>query len=122
MTDTLYDRLGGLDAVDAAVDVFYRKVLSDSSISHFFDTTDMDDQRIKQKAFLAMAFGGPDNYTGKELREAHAPMVEKGLDDGHFDSVAGHLDATLREMGVDDGLIGEVMALVGGTRDDILGR
>jgi len=122
MSDSLFERLGGEAAVEAAVDIFYRKVLLDSSISHFFDTTDMDAQRVKQKAFLTMAFGGPKNYTGKELREAHAPLVEKGLGDEHFDAVAGHLDATLRELGVSDDLIGEIMAIAGSTRDDVLGR
>lgn len=122
MVDSLYDRLGGEAAVEAAVDIFYRKVLGDPSISGFFDTTDMDGQRNKQKAFLSMAFGGPDEYTGKNLREAHAPLVEKGLNDDHFDAVAGHLDATLRELGVADDLIGEVMAIAGGTRDDVLNR
>ncbi len=122
MTTSLYERLGGEAAVNAAVDIFYRKVLADPSISDFFDTTDMEEQRTKQKAFLSMAFGGPDEYSGKDLREAHAPLVEKGLDDSHFDAVAGHLDATLRELGVADDLIDEVMTIAGSTRDDVLGR
>ncbi|MCH7863778.1 MAG: group 1 truncated hemoglobin [Proteobacteria bacterium] len=122
MTTSLYERLGGEAAVNAAVDIFYRKVLADSSISDFFDTTDMDEQRNKQKAFLSMAFGGPNEYSGKDMREAHAPLVEKGLNDSHFDAVAGHLDATLRELGVADDLIGEAMAIAAGTRDDVLGR
>ncbi len=122
MSITLYDRLGGEAAVDAAVDIFYRKVLADPSISDFFDTTDMDEQRAKQKAFLSMAFGGPDEYSGKDLREAHAALVEKGLNDAHFDAVAGHLDATLKELGVADDLIGEVMTIAASTRDDVLGR
>lgn len=122
MTTSLYERLGGEAAVNAAVDIFYRKVLADPSISDFFDTTDMDEQRNKQKAFLSMAFGGPKEYSGKDMREAHAPLVEKGLDDSHFDAVAGHLDATLRELGVADDLIGEAMAIAAGTRDDVLGR
>jgi len=120
--DSLYDRLGGDAAVDAAVDIFYRKVLADDTISHFFDGIDMDEQRGKQKAFLAMVFGGPEQYSGRDLRTAHAPLVEKGLDDSHFDAVAGHLDATLRELNVPDELIDEVMALAGGTRDDVLNR
>ena len=122
MTTSLYERLGGEAAVNAAVDIFYRKVLADPSISDFFDTTDMDEQRNKQKAFLSMAFGGPKEYSGKDMREAHAPLVEKGLNDSHFDAVAGHLDATLRELGVADDLIGEAMAIAAGTRDDVLGR
>ncbi|MCH8237008.1 MAG: group 1 truncated hemoglobin [Proteobacteria bacterium] len=122
MTTSLYERLGGEAAVNAAVDIFYRKVLADPSISDFFDTTDMEEQRNKQKAFLSMVFGGPDEYSGKDMREAHAPLVEKGLNDSHFDAVAGHLDATLRELGVADDLIGEVMTIAGSTRDDVLGR
>ena len=112
----------GAGAVDAAVDIFYRKVLSDDSISGFFDTTDMDDQRAKQKSFLTMAFGGPNEYTGKDMREAHAPLVEKGLNDSHFDAVAGHLQATLEELKVPADLIAQVMAIAGSTRDDVLNR
>ena len=119
---TLYERLGGEAAVDAAVDIFYRKVLSDDSISHFFDTTDMDAQRGKQKAFLTMAFGGPNQYTGKDLRSAHAHLVEQGLNDTHFDAVAQHLQATLEELGVAKELIDEVISIAAGTRDDVLNR
>ncbi len=122
MSGSLYERLGGEAALTAAVDIFYRKVLADGSISHFFEDTDMDEQRSKQKSFLSMAFGGPNDFNGKDLREAHAPLVEKGLNDSHFDAVAKHLDATLRELGVADDLIGEVISIAGGTRDDVLNK
>lgn len=39
---TLYERLGGATALDAAVDIFYRKVLSDDRINRFFENVDMD--------------------------------------------------------------------------------
>ncbi len=122
MTQSLFERLGGEPAVDAAVDRFYRKVLGDPAISAYFDDSDMDAQRSKQKAFLTMAFGGPNSYTGKDLRAAHKPLVERGLDDSHFDAVAVHLQSTLQELGVAEGLIGEVMAIAGSTRDDVLNR
>ena len=62
-TPTLYEQLGGQPAVDAAVDLFYRKVLTDDRISRFFVDVDMDKQIAKQKAFLTMVFGGPmDQY------------------------------------------------------------
>lgn len=119
---TLFDRLGGRDAINAAVDIFYEKVLADPSINRFFENVDMAKQRAKQKAFLAYAFGGPTSYTGKDLSAAHAPLVADGLNDSHFDAVAGHLQATLEELGVPQELIGEVMAIAGSTRDAVLGR
>ena len=122
MTESWFDRIGGAPAVDAAVDLFYRKVLADSSISHFFDDTDMDGQRAKQKSFLTMVFGGPNTYSGKEMREAHAKLGARGLTDSHFDSVAGHLKATLEELGVAGDATAEVLTFAGSTRDDVLGR
>ena len=68
---SIYERIGGEAAMDAAVDLFYRYVLSDDRVSGFFDGIDMQDQAAKQKAFLTMATGGPNKYTGKELREGH---------------------------------------------------
>lgn len=122
MTTSLYESLGGELSVNTAVDIFYRKVLADPAISEFFDSTDMDEQRAKQKAFLTMVFGGPEKYTGKDMREAHAPLVEQGLNDSHFDAVAGHLQATLKELEVAADLIGEIMTIAASTRDDVLGR
>ncbi|HSR54610.1 MAG TPA: group 1 truncated hemoglobin [Alphaproteobacteria bacterium] len=119
---TLFHRLGGQGAIDAAVDVFYEKVLADPSINRFFEGVDMAKQRAKQKAFLAYAFGAPLPYSGKDLADAHAHLVADGLDDGHFDAVAGHLLATLQELGVPEDLAGEVMAITASTRDAVLGR
>ncbi len=122
MTESLFERIGGEPAVEAAVDIFYRKVLNDMSVAAFFLHTDMDEQRAKQKSFLTMAFGGPNDYSGKDMRNAHANLVKDGLNDAHFDAVAGHLKATLEELGVDAGAIGEVMAIAESTRDDVLNR
>jgi hemoglobin len=122
MAESLYQRIGGEAAVEAAVDIFYRKVLADSRISGFFSDIDMDAQRAKQKAFLGMAFGGPKTYTGKDMREAHKRLVAKGLNDSHFDAVAGHLQATLDELKVPQAISAEVMAIAGGARNDVLNR
>ena len=122
MPDTLYDRIGREGAVDAAVDLFYRKVLADPSISHYFDRVDMDEQRSKQKAFLTMVFGGPNAYSGKDLRTAHADLVSRGLNESHFGAVAGHLQATLEELGVDPAVTAEVMAIAGGAKADVLNQ
>lgn len=127
MTDTknaqtLYDKLGGEAAVNAAVDIFYRKVLNDYRINRFFDNVDMEKQAAKQKAFLTMAFGGPHNYTGEDMRKGHAHLVKMGLDDSHFDAVLENLGATLEELNVPQELIAEVVTIAESTRNDVLGR
>ena len=122
-TASLYDQLGGEAAVNAAVDIFYRKVLADHRIYRFFNNTDIEKQAAKQKAFLTMAFGGPNNYTGADMRQAHAHLVKKlGLDDSHFDAVMEHLGATLQELNVPKNLIDQVAAIAESTRNDVLGR
>jgi hemoglobin len=121
-TASLFDQLGGAVAVDAAVDIFYRKVLSDYRINRFFGNSNMDVQVAKQKAFLTMAFGGPNDYTGKDMRTAHAKFVKMGLNDSHFDAVMEHLTATLVELNVPPALIAQVTVLAESTRTDILGR
>lgn len=120
MTQTIYEQLGGAPAMDAAVDIFYRKVLSDDRIARFFDGVDMDKQRSKQKAFLTMAFGGPNEYTGADMREGHKHLVAKGLNDSHFDAVVENLGTTLSELGIGDNLIAQVAAVAETTRKDIL--
>lgn len=122
MSQSVYERIGGDAAVNAAVDLFYRKVLADDRINGFFDGTDMEKQASKQKAFLTMALGGPNNYTGEDMRKGHAHLVEKGLNDSHFDAVMEHLGATLKELGVPDDLIGEAAAIAESTRNDVLGK
>jgi hemoglobin len=119
---SLYERLGGDPAMQAAVESFYRKMLSDDRVSRFFDSVDMDKQMAKQKAFLTMVTGGPNAYTGTDMRAAHAPLIERGLDDSHVDVVIEHLGATLQELGVDQAAIDEVAHICESVRSDVLNR
>lgn len=122
MRASLYERLGGEPAVDAAVDIFYRKVLMDDRISQFFEGVDMEAQAAKQKGFLTMVFGGPNNYTGKDMREGHKHLVSRGLDDSHVDAVVELLGETLQELGVAEADIAEVASLANSVRGDVLNR
>jgi len=119
---TLFERLGGVPAVDAAVDIFYRRVLSDDRIADFFEDVDMERQAAKQKAFLTMAFGGPVNYSGKDMTAGHAHLVQRGLNDSHVDAVVEHLSGTLAELGVPEKEISEVVAIAESVRGAVLGR
>ncbi len=122
MSESLFNRLGGEAAVNAAVDIFYRKVLGDYRINRFFNNSDMEKQLAKQRAFLTMAFGGPNNYNGKDMRSAHAKLVDMGLNEDHFNAVMEHLGATLTELKVPPALIAEAAAIAESTRNDVLGR
>lgn len=119
---TLFERIGGEAAVNAAVDIFYDKVLSDYRINRYFGKTDMTKQAQHLKAFMTLAFGGPDRYTGRSLRDSHARLVSMGLNDMHYDCVMEHLGATLQELNVPDAIISEAAALVESVRDEVLGR
>ena len=108
--------------MSAAVELFYRKVLSDERISHFFEDVDMERQAAKQKAFLTMVCGGPSAYSGQDMRKGHAHLVKRGLNDTHFNAVAEHLSATLLELGVAKPLVDQVLAIAESARADVLNR
>lgn len=114
---SLFARVGGQAAIDAAVDRFYEKVLADDRVNHFFEDVNMKAQIRKQKAFLSAVLGGPIPWTGKDMRKAHQHL---DLVEDDFKAIAEHLQATLEELEVDAGIIAEIMALVGSTRDDVL--
>ncbi|MGE0174574.1 MAG: group 1 truncated hemoglobin [Oligoflexales bacterium] len=119
---SLYERLGGAAAIDSVVETFYRYVLSDDRISGFFDDSDMDRQIAKQKAFLTMAFGGPVHYSGQDMRNGHAHLVSRGLNDAHFDTVVELLGQTLQDHHVAPEMIAEVASIAESARSDVLGR
>ncbi len=119
---SLFEDLGGAAALDAVVDAFYQKVLADDRVNGFFDSTDMERQARKQKSFLTFAFGGPNKYTGKNMRDGHAHLVERGLDDSHVDAIIEILGTTLQEFNVPAEKIQEVAAIAESVRDDVLGR
>ena len=109
---TLFKRIGGEVKVSAAVSVYFRKVLRDDTLAPFFDGVDMDALSLKQIASLTVALGGPSNYTGKDMREAHKVFVEKGMNQNDFNAVAGYLKATLKELKVPGAEIDEIMSIV----------
>jgi hemoglobin len=119
---TLYEQLGGEKAVTAAVKIFYTKVLADDRVNGFFEGVDMDRQRAMQGDFLIFAFGGPNNYSGKELTAGHAHLVKRGLNDTHYDIIIEHLAAALKELGVKDEQIQQVADVANSVRGPILGK
>ena len=118
---SLYQRVGGENAILAAATLFYDKVLADPELAPFFADLDMEQQVRKQVAFMAWAFGGPERYQYRPLSEAHAGVRKQGLNGDHFDRVARHLTATLQELGLEADLIDEAMGIVASTRAQVVG-
>lgn len=117
---SIYARIGGQPAIDATVDLFYKKILQDKRLKQHFEDINMKKLHKRQKTFIAMALGGPNKYKGDtDMRKVHAWMK---ITETEFNIVAGHLQATLTELKVDPKLIGEVMGVVGSTKNAGLNR
>lgn len=116
---SLYHQLGGKKAINAAVDHFYTRVLADKQVNHFFEDVNMKRQANKQKEFLAAAFGGPEPWTGKDMRKAH---IHLDLTEADFNAIAGHLQATLEHLKVKPELIQQAMAIAASTKDAVLNK
>jgi hemoglobin len=94
---TLYDNLGGQQAIELVVDDFYKRVLADESVNHFFADTDMAKQRRHQTAFISYALGASKQYEGRSMEIAHTGL---NLQPEHFEAIVKHLDEALAVYGV----------------------
>lgn len=115
---TLYEQIGGEQAVSAVIDRFYDTLLEDARVKDLFANTDMARQRRMQKSFVSGVLGGK-KYTGRSMREAHKKL---NLTDEHFQAVAENLEASLKYFKVSEEHISQIMAIVATTKDDVLGR
>src|ERR671919_1274115 len=116
-TPSLFDRLGGKDAITAVVDAFVARCAADDRINGKFVRTDIP--RLKQMLAdqVCEATGGPCTYTGRDMRETHDGM---GVTAGEFDALVEALVATLDEFDVPKAEQEELLGLLGPMRDDIV--
>ncbi len=120
---TIYEQIGGEAAVNAAVDLFYTKVLADPLLAPVFEGVDMNGQNGKQRAFFTALFKSEATGVEEYMRQSHARLVaEKGINDAHFDAVAKHLNDTLVELSVPAEIVSQIMGAASGLRDAVLNR
>lgn len=118
MEQTLYEKVGGEEAITKVVDYFYSElVLKDDTVSHFFKETDMEKQRLHQTKFISFALGGPKQYSGQSMAKAHQGM---NLQPEHFNAIVKHLHDALAHFGVNETDIDTALTKVASLRDDIL--
>jgi hemoglobin len=114
---SLYERLGGLDAIEAVVDSFVGPCASDDRINGKFERTDIP--RLKKMLVdqVCEAAGGPCTYTGRAMRETYDGMQVTA---GEFDALVEDLVATLDVSAVPKPEQEELLALLGPMRDEIV--
>lgn len=114
---TDYDLIGGARAIAALVDRFYELILSDPQLVPFFANTDMARLKRHQVLLISQVTGGPAEYAGSDLREAHAG---KKISSADFSRVVGHLVTALQEAAVPSDVIARIGAALGSTQPEIV--
>jgi hemoglobin len=117
---TLYERLGGYDALSAVANDLLPRLQSDSQLSRFWDHRGQDGvAREKQLLidFLCSNAGGPLYYTGRDMKTSHEGMR---ISESDWSAFRGHLDATLDAFQVPQPERDQVVAFIESTRSDIV--
>jgi len=119
MHKSLYERLGGIDAIRAVVDDFVGNVAADKRINKFFANTDII--RLKRNLVnqICQGTGGPCVYTGRGMREVHAGM---GVRSSHFNALVGDLGKSLNKFKVPPREQRELVAILAPMKKDIVTR
>ncbi|HEX5255731.1 MAG TPA: group 1 truncated hemoglobin [Mycobacterium sp.] len=106
---SIYDRIGGHEAIGVVVEDFYVRVLADDRLSGFFTGTKMNRLKGKQVEFFAAALGGPEPYAGAPMKQVHQG---RGITMHHFSLVVGHLADALSAAGVPSETVTEILGAI----------
>jgi hemoglobin len=120
MSETLYSRLGGYDAIAAVTDDLLRRLKADPKLERFWKNRGTDGMRREQQLlvdFLCTSAGGPLYYTGRDMKISHEGM---GIDQADWRAFVGHLEATLGKFQVPVAERGQILAFVDSTKLDIV--
>ena len=115
--DTLYERLGGRDAIVAVVDDFVARCAADDRINGKFARTDIGRLKSMLVDQVCEASGGPCRYQGRDMRKTHDGMAVTA---GEFDALVEDLVATLNQFSVPKAAQDELLGLLGPMRADIV--
>ena len=116
---SLYDRLGGKDAITAVVDELAASVGADSRINQRFAKANMKQFKANMVDLLCQGSGGPCKYKGDDMVTVHTGMKIK---DDEFGAMAENVVKTLTKFNVPAKEQGEVMAMLGSMKGDIVNR
>jgi len=116
---TLYQRLGGYNAIQAVVDDAIKNIAADRRINRFFKGANIARLRRQLADQICAAAGGPCVYTGRDMKSAHAGM---GIQSSHFNALVQDLGKALNKYRVPGREQRELVALLAPTKKDIVTR
>jgi hemoglobin len=117
---SLYERLGGYDAIAAVVAALMIRIKDDDKLRRFYDHRGADGISREEQLlvdFLCASTGGPMVYTGRDMKTVHIGMR---LDEEDWKRAMAHLSATLEEFKVPEHETGEVMSFHEVLKPDIV--
>jgi hemoglobin len=116
---SLYERLGGIDAISAVVDEFMKIAGADERINKKFARTAQDGKRVRLHFIeqVCMLTGGPCKYTGDNMKKAHKNM---GMTDGEFTAGVEDLTKALDKFNVPAQEKGELLTALAQFKKDIV--
>ena len=115
---SLYDRIGGEEAISGMVVEFYVKVMADPELSPFFKNTQIDRLHRMQREFFSAALDGPIQYTGRPLHSVHAGM---GIKPEHMKRFVGHMLDTLERFDLSEDESRDIIGRINMYADEIMG-
>ncbi len=116
---SLYERLGGKDAISAVVDDFVANVAADARINARFAKTDIPHLKQMLVDQVCQATGGPCTYTGRSMRDAHRGM---NITEAEFNALVEDLTRSLDKFTVPEREKTELLTALGGMKGDIVGE
>lgn len=114
---SLFERIGGSEAIAAAIDAFYERVLADPRVSHYFDEVDIGPLKRQQQQFFEFGTGGPATYDVTRIEVMHEPY---DIDQEAYDVFVGHFEDTLRAFELPDQERRELMDAVHSFHDAVV--
>ena len=115
---TLFQRVGGEQAIAELINEFYDRVLADPELKPFFKDTSVDKLRRMQREFFSAALDGPITYTGRPLSHVHHG---RGITKHHFARYVDHLIDTLRSRDITDQDVNDIIGRINTYANDITG-
>ncbi len=117
-TSTLYERIGGDDAIESLVYAFYRRIFADPELSPFFEGMSQDRLQTMQREFFSAALDGPVRYSGRPLHEVHAGL---GIELRHLSRFLDHMMEALSDFPISEQDRYEIRSRINTYADEITG-